>query len=361
MYPLNTEKPWPENQWYVAAVSEEVGHAILGRTLLNRPIIMFRDDRGVAHALSGVCPHRMMPLEMGELVGNQVVCAYHGLTFDTTGACVAAPTSSRLPHCALTRYPAKENAPFLWVWLGDPAAAESTPLPSQESIGLGSDGWRTDYCRYFELKARYSLLVDNLFDLSHLAFIHRNTAAAIDLALTEPFIQDSEDRLVVSRELFDAPADIAAHLLFPAHAERTSRRLDTEMIGMSLIRAGGPFWDGPNSEAPLLGHQNFIHVLTPESETSTHYWSLLGRDFRLEDDQLSAELVTGTTAIVQQDIDALGAIEQVLSSSLRLPREISMLPDQGAVRARRRLIQMIKADTTVASPTSGRPHTVKAS
>jgi hypothetical protein len=70
----------------------------------------------------------------------------------------------------------------------------------------------------------------------------------------------------------------------------------------------------------------------------------------LDDDQLSAELVTGTTAIVQQDIDALGAIEQVLSGSLRLPREISMFSDQGAVRARRRLIQMIKADkTTVAS------------
>jgi vanillate O-demethylase monooxygenase subunit len=329
--------------------------------LLNRPIIMFRDDRGVAHALSGICPHRMMPLEMGKLAGNQVACAYHGLTFDTTGVCVAAPTSARLPQCALTRYPAKEKAPFLWVWLGDPAAAESTPLPSQESIGLGAAGWRTDFCRYFELKARYALLVDNLFDLSHLAFIHRNTAAAVDLALTEPSMQDSGERLVVSRELFDAPADIAAHLLFPAHGERVSRRLETEMIGMSLIKAGGPFWDGPNSQAPLLGYQNFIHVLTPESETSTHYWALLGRDFRLEDDRLTAALAKGMAEIVQQDLDALGAIEQVLSGSLRLPREISMLPDQGALRARRRLIQMINADKTVASPASGRPHPTKAS
>jgi phenylpropionate dioxygenase-like ring-hydroxylating dioxygenase large terminal subunit len=361
MYPLNTEKPWPENQWYVAAVSEEIGPGILGRTLLNRPIILFRDDGGVAHALSGVCPHRMMPLKMGELAGNRVVCAYHGLTYDTTGACVAAPTSSKLPRCALTRYPAKEKAPFLWVWLGDPAAAESTPLPAQESIGLGADGWRTDFCRYFELKARYPLLVDNLFDLSHLAFIHRDTAAAVDLALTEPVMEEGGGRLVVSRERLDAPADFAAQVLFPAHAPRMSRRLETEMIGMSLIKAGGPFWDGPNCTAPLLGHQNFIHVLSPESETSTHYWSLLGRDFRLEDDQLSAELVTGTTRIVQQDLDALEAIEQLLSGSLRLPREISMLPDQGALHARLRLIRMIEADKTVASPTAARPHTVKAS
>ena len=348
MYPLNTQKPWPENQWYVAAVSEEIGQTIFGRTLLNRPVILFRDNQGVAHALSGVCPHRMMPLQMGELADNQVICAYHGLTFDTTGACVAAPTTARVPDCALTRYTIKEKAPFLWIWFGDPAAAETTPLPSQESIGLGSEGWRTDFCRHFELKARYSLLIDNLFDLSHLAFIHRNSAAAIDLALTEPFMEDSGDRLVVGRELFDAPADIAAQLLFPGHAERVSRRLETEMIGMGLIKAGGPFWDGPNAEAPLLGHQNFIHVLTPESETSTHYWSLLGRDFRLEDDPLSAALATGTTAIVQEDIEALEAIEQLLSGPAHLPREISMLSDQGALRARLRLIQMIRADEVAA-------------
>jgi hypothetical protein len=51
--------------------------------------------------------------------------------------------------------------------------------------------------------------------------------------------------------------------------------METEMIGISLIKAGGPSWNGPNTEAPLLGYQHFIHVLTPKSETSTHYWALL--------------------------------------------------------------------------------------
>jgi phenylpropionate dioxygenase-like ring-hydroxylating dioxygenase large terminal subunit len=346
MYPLNTEKPWPENQWYVAAASQEIGPTILGRTLLNRPVIMFRDDKGAAHALSGVCPHRMMPLEKGELAGNQVTCAYHGLTFDTTGACVAAPTSSKLPNCALTRYPLKEKAPLLWIWLGDPARAESTPLPPQEAIGLGARGWRTDYCHHFEMKARYSLLVDNLFDLSHLAFIHRSFVPEPALALSEPLIEDRDGRLVVARELLNEPADILNRMLYPALGERVSTRMETEMIGISLIKAGGPSWNGPNTKAPLLGYQHFIHVLTPKSETSTHYWALLDRDFRLEDDELSAGLAAGMTAIVQQDVDALEAIEQVLSDSQHLPREISMLPDQGAVRARRRLIQMIRADET---------------
>jgi len=351
MYPLNTEKPWPENQWYVAAATEEIGPTILGRTLLNRPVIMFRDDKGVAHALSGVCPHRMMPLEKGQLAGNQVVCAYHGLTFDTTGACVAAPTSSKLPNCALTRYPLREKTPFLWIWLGDPARAELTPLPPQEAIGLGVEGWRTDYCHHFEMTARYPLLVDNLFDLSHLAFIHRSFVTETDIALVEPSIEDREGRLVVVRELINGPVDVLNRMLFPVLGERMSTRMETEMFGMSLIKAGGPSWNGPTTQGPVLGHQHFIHVLTPERETSTHYWALIDRDFRLEDDELSAMLVGGTTAIVQQDVDALEAIERILSDSQHrhLPREISMWPDQGAVRARRRLIQMIGADETGSS------------
>jgi vanillate O-demethylase monooxygenase subunit len=44
---------------------------------------MFRDDKGVAHALSGVCPHRMMPLEKGQLAGNRMIGA------DETGSSAA--------------------------------------------------------------------------------------------------------------------------------------------------------------------------------------------------------------------------------------------------------------------------------
>src|ERR1700735_1637609 len=95
MYPLNTPTPWPLNQWYVAGFSTEVSPALQSRPIRNRRVVIFRDEQGTAHALSGVCPHRMMPLELGSLVGDRLVCGYHGLTFDMSGACVAAPTSPK--------------------------------------------------------------------------------------------------------------------------------------------------------------------------------------------------------------------------------------------------------------------------
>lgn len=57
---------------------------------------------------------------------------------------------------------------------------------------LRVEGWRTDYCHRFEMKARYPLLVDNLFDLSHLAFIHRTFVTDPTVELAEPAIEDRD-------------------------------------------------------------------------------------------------------------------------------------------------------------------------
>ncbi|WP_409050339.1 hypothetical protein [Sphingobium xenophagum] len=49
-------------------------------------------------------------------------------------------------------------------------------------------------------------------------------------------------------------------------------------------------------------------------------------------------------AVVAQDKDALEAIEAAFASGTKLPQEISMSSDLGAIRARLRIIQMIRND-----------------
>ena len=46
---------------------------------------------GTAVALEDRCCHRALPLSMGRVIGDRLQCGYHGLEFDTTGACVAVP------------------------------------------------------------------------------------------------------------------------------------------------------------------------------------------------------------------------------------------------------------------------------
>ena len=50
------------NTWYVAAWPDEIGSdTLLGRTILNQPVLMFRKGDGTPAAIGDRCPHRFAP------------------------------------------------------------------------------------------------------------------------------------------------------------------------------------------------------------------------------------------------------------------------------------------------------------
>jgi nitrite reductase/ring-hydroxylating ferredoxin subunit len=79
----------------VAAVGEiPVGR---GKTVEIEGLLLavFNAGAGRYHALSGSCPHEGGPLAEGALLGDGVVCPWHGFDFDVaTGACGVAPDLS---------------------------------------------------------------------------------------------------------------------------------------------------------------------------------------------------------------------------------------------------------------------------
>jgi nitrite reductase/ring-hydroxylating ferredoxin subunit len=51
---------------------------------------------GRPHAFVNACPHEGNPLAEGEVLGNTLVCAFHGWKFDLgTGACLAGDEPAR--------------------------------------------------------------------------------------------------------------------------------------------------------------------------------------------------------------------------------------------------------------------------
>jgi nitrite reductase/ring-hydroxylating ferredoxin subunit len=59
------------------------------------PIAVFNAGNGQYQALSGSCPHEGGPLADGALLGDSIVCPWHGFDFDVrTGACAVAPDLS---------------------------------------------------------------------------------------------------------------------------------------------------------------------------------------------------------------------------------------------------------------------------
>jgi len=129
------------NAWYVAAWSEELSErALLARTLLEEPVVLFRTRDGTPAALFDRCPHRFAPLSRGKLRDDSIQCGYHGLCFDRTGACSHNPYNPghAPPRARVRGYPLLERQGIVWIWMGDPDRVDTSLAPDFRILGQGA-------------------------------------------------------------------------------------------------------------------------------------------------------------------------------------------------------------------------------
>ena len=127
---MKPDEMWVRNAWYVAAEAGEVRQSRpFARTLLEEPVVLYRQRNGAVVAMEDRCPHRYYPLSLGEVVGDNLRCGYHGLTIDGEGNCVRAPNQDGTPHCPLRTYPVEERFGLVWLWMGDPSRASADAIP----------------------------------------------------------------------------------------------------------------------------------------------------------------------------------------------------------------------------------------
>ena len=165
---------WVRTAWYVAAWDREVEPGrILARTIIDQPLVIYRTGDGGLVALEDRCCHRFAPLSLGRLEGDDLRCMYHGLKFGPDGRCIEIPGQKQIPQSAFVRrYPVQQSGSWVWVWMGDEAAADPHAVPP--SIALGDPGYRLK-ASHIDYDAHYLLIDDNLLDLSHLSFAHAKT------------------------------------------------------------------------------------------------------------------------------------------------------------------------------------------
>ena len=105
--------------------------------------------------------------------GDDIRCMYHGLKFDPSGKCIQIPGQDNIPpKLGVRSYPVVERQHLIWIWMGD--AAQADPAKILNFNYLSDPAWRgkPDYMHY---KANFLLIVDNLSDFAHLAFVHTKT------------------------------------------------------------------------------------------------------------------------------------------------------------------------------------------
>jgi len=97
---------FPLNAWYAAAWSHEVEHELAARRICDQDVVLYRRTDGQVTALEDACWHRLLPLSMGRLEGDQVICGYHGLVFNSAGRCTYMPAQKTInPSACVRSYP----------------------------------------------------------------------------------------------------------------------------------------------------------------------------------------------------------------------------------------------------------------
>jgi phenylpropionate dioxygenase-like ring-hydroxylating dioxygenase large terminal subunit len=118
------------------------------------------------------------------MCGDHLACGYHGLKFDVSGRCVEVPGQSLIPRGAKVRsYPVCEKWGAVWIWMGEPARADASKVPSLP--WLADPKW-TATPGYIHLKSNYQFLIDNLLDLTHVSYVHKKTLAGDPREATTP-------------------------------------------------------------------------------------------------------------------------------------------------------------------------------
>ncbi len=345
MYPLKDGPLWPRNQWYIAGWSSEFEETPIERTILNERVILFRGQSGAATILAGLCPHRFMPLVKGARTGDSIECAYHGMTFDGQGTCTKGPAGSPASGTArLRRYETIEQGPLVWVWMGE-GSADPTKMPDTTRCGIATVGWRADPNGTMHFAARYMLMVDNLFDLSHIAWVHASLLGKPPIC-AETAVVSREDCMLRADRHEIGPVDDFTRFLFPECVGPVQQTLGTEFLGPGLISAVGP-WVREAEGSPLAGKDwgqlHFVHGITPETATTTNIYSLVTRNFRQDDEALSAAMCGQNKAVLAQDCEIAGLIEAGLGEA-DTASELSFRSDHGGIEARRLIQSLIDAE-----------------
>ncbi len=350
--PNRPESPWPRNAWYHAAWMPEVGDAPLARTLLGEDIVLFRGSDGRAAALEDRCAHRATPLRLGEVTELGLQCGYHGVTFGGDGACTHIPGQDSIPAPMCVRsYPVIERQEIVWVWMGDPTLADESKLEVDFPWNDDHENWPHIHDMY-EVECSYQLLIDNLMDLTHIPFIHRNTIGGGNAqgqvnATMEVTPTENGVHYIRWMENIQPPPTYVKGAGF-AEGTMVDRWQEFEFVAPATVvqwTGALPVGRGATENRVQDGGFNLrlYHGVTPRTETSCYYFWTPLNGYRPDDDQATKDLHKEIAVTFDEDIVFLEA-QQEMTTARPDARLISTRHDKAVIHANRATSEMIERD-----------------
>lgn len=319
---LTNVHPALRDCWHPVALEADMpDDRPLGVRLLGERWLLAR-LRGGLVAMRDQCPHRLVPLSAGTIVGDEVQCAYHGYRFGADGraTCIPAlPADVPIPPKAcVDTAPVVTRFGLVWICIG------GAPIDSL----LDDAGYRRDDLDHFvagpyTTPVSAGILTDNFLDAAHFPWLHRNTFGAGDDG--RPSLEVARDgwRLGVrDRQVVDG-----AHL-------------DEPVDSTAEYALGAPFSVELRLDRPD-GSDYIWSFACPVDATTTTWWMVhaypLGGD---------AEQIAAAQRLQEQvGVEDLWMLEQMDDPNLPLDvrAEVHTRADLGCLEYRRMMIDLVAA------------------
>ena len=327
-----------KNCWYVVAWDHEIpADGLFARTVIGEPLVVFRRGDGEIVALEDRCCHRSAPLSKGRKEGDCVRCGYHGLKFASDGLCIEVPGLDTVPPKARVRsFPVAVKNKWVFVWMGDAALAATALLP--DNFSCDDPDW-VNLPGYMHYDTPYLLIADNLLDFSHLSYVHEKTlGGSAAIAQARPAIAKIANGIKVTRHVADVPAP-PFYQRFRRFETNLDRWFDYDFVlpGTLLMHSGGrPVGDAKDDLSNAV-QLHSCQTLTPETETSTHYFFQQSHRRGKGDERMAQSIYDSLVGAFNEDRDMITA--QATNIATRPDAPMLPLAMDAALMQFRRLVE----------------------
>jgi phenylpropionate dioxygenase-like ring-hydroxylating dioxygenase large terminal subunit len=258
--------------WYPVARSRKLKPGkTLAVTFAGTQIVLVRPESGAPYALADRCAHRQVPLSMGVVKGEQLLCGYHCWAYDRSGACVSIPYLDRgrkLPN-GVQGYACREAYGFVFVFPGNQDLADVVALPE---LPYHHDARFKTRVLDRDIACHYSFMHENLMDMNH-QFLHRSLMGRIRARLLD--VREGEDWIEAdySFSRTEGKQSFGERFIIGSSS-------DDKYADLMTIRTGYPYqtlryWtDGKRDELPALDLWN-AYIPTDQAQQRNHTYGLI--------------------------------------------------------------------------------------
>jgi len=238
----------------------------------------------------------------------------------------------------------------IWIWMGDQGAADPNKIPDFNVIDAEHNYVGKDY---LAVAANYQLETDNIMDLSHIAFVHPDSLGADVVREAKTEVTQTGNTIWSKRQTYreELPAALELHYGAPP-GKLWDRWLDVRwdppasmLLWVGILPTGTP-------RTPDSKQIPFVHLFTPETQHTTHYWFATGypRSFGPQyEERAQRDIKFLRTPFEAEDLPMLQAQQAAMGSEEFWDLKPVLLPsDAAAVRARRVLDKLLKDELAAA-------------